>query len=167
MVSTTAFATPRWRGPALPFVPPPARIPRSEQDHPLRPSRAGALSLPVPTKRTPPLCLQGPSSPAPDLRLEHSYPPVLLGTVPVRCAPAANFSAQRHGRPSRLVPSLTKSGVHHCYIPTPDQAWQVFHLAEKSFLQGDVPGSPGKFVFPGRRCRRQPDAVTRGAHQRA
>src|SRR5712672_3626327 len=111
MVSTTASAMPRWRGPALPFVLPPARIPQSGRDHLLRLSRLGAHSLPVRTKRTPPLCLQGPSSPAPHLRLEHSYPAVPLGTVPVRCAPAANFSGQRHGRPPPLVPSSCLQGL--------------------------------------------------------
>src|SRR5437016_9389559 len=67
--------------------------------------------------------------------------------VPIRLATAANFPGQLHGRRRRLAPSLTKSAVRHCYNPTPGQAWQVFPLAERSFVQGVAPGSPGKLAL--------------------
>src|SRR5204863_3693282 len=47
------------------------------------------------------------------------------------------------------------------YNPKPDRAWQVCPLAERSFVQADVPGSTGKLVFPKRRCRRRADATER------
>src|SRR5690349_13180600 len=46
MVSTTVSSRRRLRGPALPFVPPAARILRSERGHLLRLSQAATLSLP-------------------------------------------------------------------------------------------------------------------------
>src|SRR6266566_6851330 len=85
--------------------------------------------------------------------------------VPVRREPAENFPGQRNGRRRFLAPNLTKSAVRHCYNPKPDQAWQVFPLAEKSFVLGDVPGSPGKLVFPKRPCRRRADATERVVQQ--
>ena len=130
-VSRVVSVKRRWRGRALPCAPPLGRESRSERDHSRRLSRSGfAGHGPFRQSQRGGFVTKAHIGQREIANQNISFPAVLLGKVPVRCAPVANFPGRRHDRQPLPAPSLTKSAVRHCNNPTLDQAWPIFPLAE-------------------------------------